>query len=96
MIQSKIFISVLIFQASYAMSGFLTLSLINNFLNQNVMLENFIRLRMPNRDPSSSGDAMIVSADMPPSYDELFRLKAENIQPEQQLDQPPEYTANKV
>ena len=88
---------MLIFQASYAMSGFLTLSLINNFLNQNIMLENFIRLRMPNRDPSGSGgEAMIVSADMPPSYEELFRLKAENIQPEQQLDQPPEYTDNKV
>ena len=92
----------MIFQASYAMSGFLTLSLINNFLNQNVMLENFIRLRMPNREPSSaSGHAdMIVTAsggDAPPTYDELFRLKVDvQSGATETMMPPPEYTDNKV
>merc|ERR1712123_522037 len=89
---SFLIIFLLIFQASYAMSGFLTLSLINNFLNQNVMLENFLRLRMPNREPSSTGTDMIVTAacgDAPPAYDELSRLKVD-------VEAPPEYSDNKV
>jgi len=56
------------------------------------MLENFLRLRMPNREPSSTGTDMIVTAasgDAPPAYDELFRLKVD-------VEAPPEYSDNKV
>lgn len=39
------------------------------------MLENFIRLRMPNREPSSNSDPTPdVIPDLPPAYEELFRL----------------------
>ena len=46
------FILVVVFQASYAISGFMTLNILNNYLGHETMVDSFISQRLPARQSS--------------------------------------------
>ena len=54
---------MVVFQASYAISGFMTLNILNNYLDHESMLDSFISQRLPagqsNHDDSTQGKSFL-------------------------------------
>ena len=55
---------MVVFQASYAISGFMTLNILNNYLDHESMLDSFISQRLPagqsNHDDSTQGKIFLL------------------------------------
>merc|ERR1712062_47965 len=74
-------IYLIILESTYALSGFITLSMVNKYLTSEIMLEEWLNQRVP---PSSDSESHHnIPVDAPPKYSDLFKGSDDN---------PPRYT----